>query len=134
MRHLTPRQLQVRLLAFGLFSLGFMLVVFVAERVVSTATGVTFWTLAAAVLGVASLASIVRWQDAEALDQSEWQPSMLQRILGAALGFQAGLLGYFVAGDLIAAVVGCALFIVVLVAAWRRMTHLTFEAEGAGLR
>jgi len=131
MRRLSRGQLRIRLVAFGGLSVGFMIVVGIAERVVSTATGPTAWTLVAAILGVSSIASLVRWRDAPTLEQEAWQPALLQRVLAGALGFQAGLLGYFLVGDLAAAALGCSLFLAGLVLAGRLLGLLVFEQAGA---
>ena len=131
MRPLTRRQLRNRLLMFGGLSVAFMMVVMVAEQVVPTATAPSAWTAAAVVLGGAGLASLVRWSDIGDLPQSEWQPSLLQRVLAGALAYQAGLLGYFVSGDLTAAAVGCGLFVLILGLAARLLPTLGYDTPDA---
>jgi hypothetical protein len=120
MRLLSRRKLRVRLLLFGALAAVFMGIVLVAESVVSTATDPGVWTAVAAILGISGVASLERWRRMPPPeDQAEWQPALLLRILSGALGFQAGVLGYFVSGDLTAAAVGVALFLgAIAVAVW----------------
>jgi hypothetical protein len=131
MRPLSRHQLRNRLLVFGGLSLAFMAIVIAAEQVVPTATGPSWWTGIAALLGIVAAGSLLRWSDAADLPQSEWQPALLQRVLAGGLSFQAGLLGYFVAGDLSAALAGCGLFLAALVITARLLAGLTYGDSDA---
>ena len=132
MRHLNLRRLRFRLGVFGALAVGFMAVVFAAERLVPTARPATWWVGIAGLLGMLSALSLVRWwSEAQELTQDDWQPALLLRVLGGALGFQAGLLGYFLAGDLTAAVVGCVLFLVGLAVASQLASRLQYEPADA---
>ena len=55
---------------------------------------------------------------------------MMLRVLGGGLGFQAGVIGYFVANDVVAASVGCAGFLFVIAVAMATAGGLSF-AQGA---
>ncbi len=132
MRLLDLRRLRTRLIVFGLLSVGFMAFLFAAEQIAPTRTEPTVWVLVAGILGGAALGSLLRWRSAARdADQIDWQPALLLRVLAGGLSFQAGLIGYFVSGDLPAAVLGCVLFLAVIVVAALLLPTLTFAESDA---
>lgn len=103
--------------------------VWATEITISSFDGVTAWTAFAAVLGVVSFVSLMRWRGA-AVDQpqTEWQPALMLRVLGAGLAFQAGVIGYFAANDVVATSVGAAGFLFLVALAISASGSLEFEA------
>lgn len=129
MRLLDLRRLRTRLIVFGSVSIAFMAFVVAAEQIAPTGRGPTVWVLVAGCLGGISLGSIVRWRGpARAAEQHDWQPALLLRVLAGGLAFQAGLIGYFITGDLPAAVLGCLLFLAVLAVGVGMLPSLMFDA------
>lgn len=115
MRLLTRAQLRRRLLVFAGLAAAFTGAVWVTEVTITSYEGMTAWAVFAAFLGLVSLLSLVRWRgEAVGEPQEEWQPALMLRVLGGGLAFQAGVIGYFVANDVVAASIGCAAFFFVL--------------------
>ena len=112
MRLLTRHQLRVRLFLFAAASALFTGGVWVTEFTIKSYEGVTAWAAFAALLGLVALLSMLRWKsDALTEDQAEWQPALFFRVLGGGLAFQAGVIGYFVASDVVGTSIGCAAFL-----------------------
>ena len=115
MRLLTRPQLRFRLGIFAVLAGAFTAAVWVTELTISSFDGLTPWSAFALLLGGLSLFSMSRWRIAARDEQQDqWQPALMLRILGGGLGFQAGVIGYFVANDVVAASVGCAGFLFVI--------------------
>ena len=130
MRPLTRGQLRRRLLVFGVLTLVFTVAVWVTEFTISAFDGVTPWAGFAALLGGLSLFSLTKWRAAARDEtQAEWQPALMLRVLGGGLGFQAGVIGYFVANDVIAASVGCAVFLLSLAYGINGVGDLAFASS-----
>lgn len=128
MRTLTSRQIKIRLALFGCLAFLFTLAIIAAEFVLPVNEGITFWIAAALVLGVAGVWGVVRWsQESPDEQQAEWQPALFMRVLTGGLSYQAGVLGYFIGGDLAAALVGFVLFLTVLVLGWIGVGALPFD-------
>ena len=128
MRLLTRPQLRRRLLLFAVLSAVFTGAVWATELTIEAFDGATPWTAFALLLGGFALFSVNRWAGAATEEaQEEWQPALMLRILGGGLGFQAGVIGYFVANDVIAASLGCALFLFTIAYGISASRHLTFD-------
>lgn len=115
MRLLTRAQLRRRLIVFALMTLGFTVAVWATELTIAAYEGVTAWAAFAAFLAAISFLSLLRWRaEAAGEPQEEWQPALMLRVLAGGLAFQVGVIGYFVANDVVAASVGCGGFLLVL--------------------
>ncbi len=115
MRLLTKAQLRRRLIVFAAMTLGFTVAVWATELTITAYDGITGWAAFAALLATLSFLSLLRWRAAAADEsQEDWQPALMLRVLGGGLGFQVGVIGYFVSNDVVAASVGCAGFLFVL--------------------
>lgn len=112
MRLLSRSQLRRRMALVGATALVFTIGLWITEITISSFDGVTPWLVFAVLLGGLSMMSLTRWRaGAVDEDQIEWQPALMMRVLGAGLAFQAGVLGYFVSNDVVAASVGCGGFL-----------------------
>ena len=115
MRLLTRPQLRRRLALLAVLTATFTAGVWATELTINAFDGATPWSLFAGLLGGLSLFSLSRWRAiARTESQEEWQPALMLRVLGGGMAFQAGVIGYFVANDVIAASIGCAGFLFVL--------------------
>ena len=102
--------------------------VWATEITISTFDGVTPWTAFASTLGGLSVFSLGQWRKAAATEtQEEWQPALMLRVLGGGLGFQAGVIGYFVANDVVGAFVGCGAFLIGLAYGVAALGSMSFD-------
>ena len=127
MRLLSRSQLRRRLALLGATALVFTIGLWITEITISSFDGVTPWLVFAVLLGALSLMSLTRWRaGAVDEDQTEWQPALMMRVLAGGLAFQAGVLGYFVSNDVVAASVGCGGFLFSLAYAINAVGSLGF--------
>ncbi len=129
MRLLTRPQLRRRLALLAVLTATFTAGVWATELSIKAFDGATPWSLSAGLLGGLYLFSLSRWRAiARTESEDEWQSALMLRVLGGGMAFQAGVIGYFVANDVIAASIGCTGFLFVLAHAMHAVGSLTYAA------
>lgn len=131
MRLLTRGQIMRRLLMLAFLATAFTLAVVVVELSLESENPLTLWTAIAAALGLWGLVAVVRWRRSEHGSQRDWQSRVFLQALTGGFAFQAGVIGYFLAADVIAAVVGCAGLLAVVVVLVLALPHLEYEGADA---